>query len=450
MIASQTVEDERFDADSRPWATPLPTRSIIPNPFSVNVYETLAEPIDDLLPSLREDGLLVPLVVTPRHDRYLLVSGHRRYRCAMELGWPTIGCEIREFADEAAMQAAVIAYNHSRNKTFRQKMREADALEQLEGEAARRRRNAALRKGATVVRQDFVERGQAGRTDERVARAVGFGSRELYRQARAVWRAAQDNDERAAAALDLLDRGTKTIHAAYKDLRRRDRFSANFKPTPYDVWSFRSDAAFGIPYPGAIPPSIVAHLLYYFTKPGDLVIDPMAGGGSTIDVCTAMGRRGLAYDLTPIRSDVRKHDVKNGFPEEAYASDLIFCDPPYHTMHAGRYPEPGVAELPLTGWIAFLAQLARDAMTVLKPGGHFALLLANQTEKDVGTSQDYLDHAFLGYEAMRSAGFIPVRRISCPMSGAYLPQQVRQARVEGRLLGQVRDLIVMRKPRSTS
>jgi hypothetical protein len=32
------------------------------------------------------------------------------------------------------------------------------------------------------------------------------------------------------------------------------------------------------------------------------------------------------------------------------------------------------------------------------------------------------------------------------MSGAYLPQHVKRARADGRLLGQVRDLLVMRKP----
>ena len=96
-----------------------------------------------------------------------------------------------------------------------------------------------------------------------------------------------------------LDAGTKTIHAAYKDLRRRDRFAADFRPTPYDVWPFRHDRAFGIPHPGSIPPAIVAHTLHYFTAPGGLVVDPMAGGGTTLDVCQSMGRRCLAYDLPP-------------------------------------------------------------------------------------------------------------------------------------------------------
>ena len=78
--------------------------------------------------------------------------------------------------------------------------------------------------------------------------------------------------------------------------------------------------------------------------------------------------------------------------------------------------------------------------------GVLALLLANQTEKDLPAGYGYLDHAYYGYHAMLSAGFLPERRVSCPMDGAYLPQHVKRARREGRMLGQVRDLLIMRKP----
>ena len=115
-------------------------------------------------------------------------------------------------------------------------------------------------------------------------------------------------------------------------------------------------------------------------------------------------------------------------------------------MLARQYARDGVATAPLTDWIAFLHDLARHAFATLRPGGYLALLLATQTEKDLPAGFGYLDHAFFGYAAARRAGFLPERRISCPMDGAYLPQHVRRARAEGRMLGQVRDLLVMRKP----
>ena len=134
------------------------------------------------------------------------------------------------------------------------------------------------------------------------------------------------------------------------------------------------------------------------------------------------------------------------FPPTAAGCDLIFCDPPYHTMLAQQYARDGIAAAPLSEWVAFLHHLARHAFDTLRPGGYLALLLAAQTEKDLPAGFGYLDHAFFGYIAALRAGFLPERRISCPMDGAYLPQHVRRARSEGRLLGQVRDLLVVRKP----
>jgi ParB family transcriptional regulator, chromosome partitioning protein len=158
-----------------------------------------------------------------------------------------------------------------------------------------------------------------------------------------------------------------------------------------------------------------------------------------------MGRRCLAYDIQPTRPDIRPHDVRQGFPPDAAGCDLIFCDPPYHTMLARRYCLDAVATAPFAVWIAFLDEFAGHAFATLRVGGYLALLLAAQTEKDIPRGFGYLDHAFFGYIACLRAGFVPERRISCPMAGAYLPQHVRRARSEGRLLGQVRDLLILRK-----
>ena len=428
----------------------LAAADLASNAFSIEIYGEPDGETDGLLESIRAHGVLVPLVVRPLGNGWEVVSGHRRLACARALGLSEVPCEVRELRSRAACRLAVLEYNRQRRKTFSQMMREADALEALYSAESRRRQRANLRQfrsdspGESTERRDSDGRG--GRTDDRIARALGLGGKDLYRQARAVWRVAQQGDPRARSSLAQLDAGTKTVHAAYKDLRRRDRFTTGFRPTPYDVWAFKHDRAYGVPHPGSIPPGIVAHTLHYYTAPGALVVDPMAGGGTTLDVCQAMGRRCLAYDIHPVRPDVLKNDVNDGFPLEASECDLVFCDPPYHTMLARRYAADGAGDVPLAAWIDFLHRLAAASFATLRPAGCMALLLACQTEKDLPAGLGYLDHVFLGYNALVAAGFVPERRISCPMDGAYLPQHVRRARVEGRMLGQVRDLLVMRKP----
>jgi ParB family transcriptional regulator, chromosome partitioning protein len=452
---------------------PPPTR-LRPSGFSQSIYGDPAAEMDGLFESIRDHGILVPLVVTDGTDTdtWQVVSGHRRLTCALALGLTRVPCEVRTFPSDTSRNLAVLEYNRQRQKNFTQTMREADALEELWKSQARSRRLANLRRGQfeQTVRlettdrrnsddrcisadssnadheKDHKDESDRGRTDLKIARRLGIGGKDLYRQARAVWQRAQSGDVRAQSGVAQLDGGTKTIHAAYKDLRRRGRFSADFRPTPYDVWSFRHDRAFGVPHAGSIPAAIIAHTLYYYSQPDALVVDPMAGGGTTLDVCQSMGRRCLAYDILPVRPEISAHDIRRGFPGEAAQCDLIFCDPPYHTMLARRYSPDGIAAAPLSDWARFLTDLACNAFATLKPGGYFALLLGAQTEKDLPVGFGYLDHAFLGYSASLRAGFQPERRISCPMEGAYTPQQVRQARQDGRLLGQVRDLLVVRKP----
>jgi len=55
----------------------------------------------------------------------------------------------------------------------------------------------------------------------------------------------------------------------------------------FDVWPFASSGTESS-YFGKMPLAVVENLLWAFTEPGDIVVDPFAGGGTTIDVPKAM------------------------------------------------------------------------------------------------------------------------------------------------------------------
>jgi len=87
-----------------------------------------------------------------------------------------------------------------------------------------------------------------------------------------------------------------------------------YQPDVYDIWTFNGlDKRYGQPHPGNIPAGILFNTLYYWTEQGDLIIDPMAGGGVTIDVCKAMRRRCVAYDIDPKRQDIKKQNAEEPF-----------------------------------------------------------------------------------------------------------------------------------------
>ena len=113
----------------------------------------------------------------------------------------------------------------------------------------------------------------------------------------------------------------------------------NFTPEESTLWpSFGIDAQFGQRHPGNIPALLVKNILCRLTKPGDLILDPFAGGGVAIDACADFVDRSCeAFDLTPVRDDIKPWDILKGPPPVSRPPDLIFLDPPYGPQKAGEY-----------------------------------------------------------------------------------------------------------------
>ena len=76
-------------------------------------------------------------------------------------------------------------------------------------------------------------------------------------------------------------------------------FKDGFKPPLYNVWKEQHKANRS-GHSGNTHSTWVGNLLWLYTDPFDVVCDPFAGGGSTIDVCKKRFRRYYVSDLTPI------------------------------------------------------------------------------------------------------------------------------------------------------
>ena len=83
-------------------------------------------------------------------------------------------------------------------------------------------------------------------------------------------------------------------------------------------------------FEGATPAYVIWNLLERYTREGDLVVDPFAGGGTTLDVAREGKRRALGYDVHPTRDDVFNADARK-LPLEDAIADFVFMDPPYGT-----------------------------------------------------------------------------------------------------------------------
>lgn len=81
-------------------------------------------------------------------------------------------------------------------------------------------------------------------------------------------------------------------------------------------------------YHGVTPALIIYNLIWRYTQLGDLVVDPMCGSGTTIDVCKEEKRKVIGFDIHPVRSDIIQNDARK-IPLENDSVDMVFIDSPY-------------------------------------------------------------------------------------------------------------------------
>lgn len=135
-------------------------------------------------------------------------------------------------------------------------------------------------------------------------------------------------------------------------------------------------------YRGATPAYIIWNLLQRYTKPKELVIDPMAGSGTTLDVARDLGRRALGYDLNVTRKDIFHCDARK-LPLESEKADFVFIDPPYSTHLKYSGDERCIGELSADSGAYYkgMEQVIREIDRILRPGRHMALYVSDSYSK---------------------------------------------------------------------
>lgn len=186
-----------------------------PHPLNRKIYGDEAPPAD-FIESVRRHGIMVPLAIK---EDGTIISGHRRWQAALALKMEYVPVQIVDYADDLDEREAIIEFNRQREKTFSQKMAEAEEMEAVERERARRRQahgQTAPGKNAS----GNISVSDKGETRDKVAAAVGLGSGRTYDKAAKVWEAAKKGDETAKKLVEELDAGKTTVHAAYKELMK--------------------------------------------------------------------------------------------------------------------------------------------------------------------------------------------------------------------------------------
>lgn len=227
---------------------------------------------------------------------------------------------------------------------------------------------------------------------------------------------------------------------------------ADFNPPIYNVWKQQSKSN-TVDHFGNSEPQWLDNLLYLYTQPGDIVVDPFAGSGSTIDVCKKRHRRYWVSDRKPIVE--REHEIRlfdligtDGVQMPAVPRwkdvKLVYLDPPYWLQAQGQYSQDAtdLANMPLDQFNEALAGVIHGFAKKLKNGEPRYIALIIQPTQWKAPDRQFIDHVG---DMLRMIKLPVDMRFSVPYESQQCnAQMVEWAKANKKTLVLTRELIVWR------
>ncbi len=267
------------------------------------------------------------------------------------------------------------------------------------------------------------------------------------------------------------------------------------------VWSFPRRGSWAThrgDYRGNWPPQMARALILMYTEPGETVLDPMIGSGTTCIEAKLLGRNCIGVDINynavmltlhrlywlerhleklaasrgdltmwlqggaaggdevtvddmlRARVEVYHGDARSLDKIQSGSIDLVATHPPYYNiiMYDGGTRTPGdlSAARSLEEYLAMIYQVAREAYRLLKPGRHMGILVG-----DTRIHKHYVPITHYVLEMLLKAGFI-LREEVVKIQHKMKTTREKWAKLRERdfLLIYHEKLYILRKPENTS
>lgn len=135
-------------------------------------------------------------------------------------------------------------------------------------------------------------------------------------------------------------------------------------------------------YAGVTPALIIYNMIWRYTNPSDLVVDPMCGSGTTIDVCKEEKRNVIGYDIVSTRPDIIQNDSRN-IPLENDSVDMVFIDSPYGDNIKYNYHPNNIGNMSSESEEFYdeLEKVMEESHRILKDGKVLGWLIGDQWVK---------------------------------------------------------------------
>lgn len=121
----------------------IPLNRIVPSPLQPR-REFEREALDELISSIRERGIIQPLIVRQVNDNYELIAGERRWRASKEIGLGEAPVIVRQASDLEVLELSLI---ENLQRADLNPIEEAEAYARLAGEFGMRQDDIAQKVG---------------------------------------------------------------------------------------------------------------------------------------------------------------------------------------------------------------------------------------------------------------------------------------------------------------
>ena len=357
----------------------------------------------------------------------ILIDGFHRWKAHQLAGIAEIEAEIIQTTSEKELKRLAYQLNSNHGLQLSNDEKRKYAAEMI-AEMSIKELADILSVGETTIKR-WTETQRKALEEERNRKII-----ELYLRA---W-----NTQQSIADMFGIDQAT--VARIVMQIVQMDEMHKDFEPPIYNIWNLnKQDNAIDSHF-GSFPLYFMKSLLYYHTEPMDIIFDPFAGGGTTVDACKQMLRRYYCTDLIvkPGREkDIMQHDITKGLPDGMPKPDLAFLDPPYWKQAEGKYSDSAsdLANMSLDDFYSALGKLFNE-LTV-RGVERIALVIApTQYPNDL----NFEDHIFKFDKMLDGKYEIEMRYILPYSTQQYNGTQVEIAKEKKICLNTIRDLVVWR------